>query len=121
MNVESEVAEEIIARMLSQGFIDEYRYADAFMRGKFNQAKWGRLKVINSLKRKGLSLDLAKQTFNRFGDGEYRRLAANLARKKYDELNDDNKIIKKHKTARFMISRGFENSLIWEILNDDSF
>jgi regulatory protein len=121
MNIESRLAEEIITRMLSEGFIDEHRYADAFMRGKFNQAKWGRLKVINSMKKKGLSGDLAEQTFNRFGKEEYRRLAASLARKKFDELKDETKIIKKHKTARFMISRGFESSLIWEMLNDGSF
>ena len=121
MNVEDTVAQEIIRKMSDEGFISEKRYADAYVRGKLNQNKWGRLKVAYSLNKKGIDQELIDLTFTQFGEEKYRGIAVKLIRKKYDETKEVNPFVKKQKTARFMISKGFEGRLVWEILNEGTF
>ncbi len=120
MNIGGPAADELIRRMLDEGFINEQRYADAYVRGKLNQDKWGRLKVSYSLSKKGISQDLIDLSFDQYGEDKYRELAVKLIRKKYNATRDKDRFLKKQKTARFMISKGFESRLVWDILNEEA-
>ena len=42
----------IVTRLIDQGFIDERRYARAYVSAKLRNQKWGRLKVIYQLRSK---------------------------------------------------------------------
>ena len=44
-------ADQVIASLISEGFINEQRYAKIYAKSKFNQNKWGRIKIRYSLKR----------------------------------------------------------------------
>ena len=47
--------EEIIFELIQEDFINEERFTKAFVRGKFNYKKWGRIKITQELKRRKIS------------------------------------------------------------------
>ena len=47
--------DEIISRLITEGFLNEERFAKAFSGGKFRMQKWGRNKIIHQLESKGLT------------------------------------------------------------------
>ncbi|MGX8683077.1 MAG: regulatory protein RecX, partial [Bacteroidales bacterium] len=53
--MDQEVAEKVVARLVKEGFINEERYARAFVRDKFRYNHWGEVKIKHELKLKGIS------------------------------------------------------------------
>ena len=47
--------EQIISELISEGFLNEERFAKAFSRGKFRIKRWGKNKITNELKRRNIS------------------------------------------------------------------
>ncbi len=48
-------AERVLAQLLREGFIDDDRYAEAFVREKLHLSGWGLYKIRAALQRKGLA------------------------------------------------------------------
>ena len=48
-------ADRIIASLKEEGFLDEERYVESFVRGKVNVKKWGREKIKSHLLAKGVA------------------------------------------------------------------
>ncbi len=108
----------IIERLVQQGFLDEKRYAAAFARGKFRNLKWGRLKIIAELKARQLPSSFISEAMTTIAESEYRHCIADLLNKKIRSLggyNRENRV----KTMRFLAGKGFEPSLIAEVLKAD--
>ena len=75
-------AEKVLARLLRERFIDDTRYAEAFVREKLRLSGWGEYKLRSALQRKGIdraTIDAALGQIDRSGLAE--RLADKLARK----------------------------------------
>ena len=47
---------QIIAELISDGFLNEVRYAKAFAQGKFRMNKWGRIKIKSAMKQKNVAV-----------------------------------------------------------------
>lgn len=50
-----EQADDLVARLVSEGYIDEMRYASAYVHDKLRFDRWGRVKIVTMLRSKGLS------------------------------------------------------------------
>lgn len=75
-------AEKVLARLVHDRFIDDARYADAFVREKLRLSGWGEYKLRAALQRKGIAretIDAALEQIDRTGMTD--RLAERLARK----------------------------------------
>ncbi len=75
-------AEKVLARLIRDRFIDDARYADAFVREKLRLSGWGEYKLRTALQRKGIAretIDAALRQIDRTGMID--RLAEQLARK----------------------------------------
>lgn len=75
-------AEKVLARLIRDRFIDDARYADAFVREKLRLSGWGEYKLRTALQRKGIAretIDAALRQIDRTGMTD--RLAEQLARK----------------------------------------
>lgn len=75
-------AQQVLDRLLSDRFIDDNRYAEAFVREKLRLSGWGEYKIRTALQRKGVrkeTIDAALSQADRSGMGE--RLAQQLCRK----------------------------------------
>src|SRR5882672_10627124 len=50
----SSEVDEILSQLITEGFLNEERYAKAFVGGKFRMMKWGRVKIQRALEMEGL-------------------------------------------------------------------
>lgn len=75
-------AEAVLARLVRERFIDDTRYAEAFVREKLRLSGWGEYKIRTALQRKGVRrevIDAALSQADRSQMGE--RLVEQLSRK----------------------------------------
>lgn len=109
--------ENIICDLIEQNFLDEERFSKAFVRGKFNQKRWGKNKIQQHLKQKQISDYCIKKGFAEIDNNKYLEALDEIIAKKTKTIKDADPFIVKQKLARYAISRGFESELVWEVLN----
>ncbi|PWJ59516.1 regulatory protein [Dyadobacter jejuensis] len=119
-NVWGEEADELIAELISQNYLNEERFAKSYAGGKFRVKGWGRRKIRQELQRRGLSEYSIGQGMNEIEDQAYaEELGSMLAKKKKQlELRETDRFKLKQKLARFAIGKGYESELVWKILED---
>ena len=113
------VADKIIKRLLDERYIDEKRYAHAFVRDKFRYNHWGWIRIELELKKRNIAqefIDEAKEEINDEANlTELRRIIKSKRRtvkgKSEYEVNA--------KLFRFALSRGFSYADINEVLHTD--
>lgn len=111
--------DQITVELLDQNFLNEERFAQAFVSGKFRIKKWGRRKIEMHLKEKGVSAYCIKIGFKEINTDDYYKTLTELANAKMASVAAKNTFEKKAKTANFLVSRGFESDLIWSVLKDE--
>lgn len=114
--VDKDMVEEIIARLVSENFLSEERFAKAYAGGKFRMKKWGRLKIIQGLKRKGVSTYCINKGLGEISEEEYEETLKELLTRRMREEKEKDLFKKKFRLASFVIRKGYESELVWEIL-----
>lgn len=109
----SDAVEEVLTELISDGFINEERYAQAFCRGKFSQNKWGRVKIEMMLRQKGLSNYCIQSGLKEISEEDYRKQLSDLLDKKWVSLEGEDEYSRKNKTVRYLMGKGYEPDLIW--------
>ncbi|CCG98948.1 regulatory protein RecX [Fibrella aestuarina BUZ 2] len=112
-------AEEIIAELITQGYLSEERFATSFAGGKFRVKGWGKRKIAQHLKQRGITGRNLETALADIKPDDYRARLAELLDKKRRTLHDDNPLVVKQKLARYALSKGFEMGLIWEVLGGE--
>ncbi|MFN8353289.1 MAG: regulatory protein RecX [Spirosomataceae bacterium] len=118
-NVVGDEAEEIIVRLIEENFINEERFAKIFAGSKFRVKQWGKIRIEQELKLRGLSAYNIKKGLAEIDNNDYRTALKKLLDKKSRELKADTSYVRKQKLARFAIGRGFESDLVWEIISEE--
>ena len=113
-----DAVEELLAELITEGFVNEERYAKAFCRGKFNSNKWGRIKITMALRQKNISPYCINSGLSEIEEEDYRQTLKSLIDKKWKSLSADDAYTRKHKTARYAIGKGYETELIWEMIGE---
>lgn len=108
--------ESIIETLISEGFIDESRYASAFVNDKIKFNSWGKQKVRYHLVQKGLASSVISACLSDFPDDEYYTIAHRLVAKKHQLLSGDAQMY--NKIVRYMAGKGFEYELVSHIIRD---
>lgn len=101
-------AEAVLARLVRERFIDDGRYAEAFVREKVRLSGWGEFKIRTALQRKGIRrevIEAALLLIDRGAAGE--RLAGLLARK-MRSVKYANAYELKTKLIRYGLSLGYD-------------
>jgi regulatory protein len=109
-------ADEALVWLITEGFVNDERFTRAFVIGKLRQNGWGRAKIVQGLKAKNISEQCIQLGFKEINEEEYEQTLEKQALKKWDLLKGDIHT-KVQKTARFLLSRGFESDLVWDIVN----
>ena len=110
--------EEMISHLITEGYLNEERFAKAFVGGKFRIKNWGRIKIVNALEAKGLTKNCIRIGLQEIDDADYRRTIELLVLKKLDQTDELNIYVKREKLATHVIQKGFEPELVWEIVKD---
>jgi len=111
-----EELEEIMADLITENFLNEERYAKAYVSGKFKINHWGRKKIIQGLKAKQISNYSIQKGLEVIDDTEYDNVVAALIEKRKREK-------KGHTNAQiiqYMLYRGFEYEFILKRLEHES-
>ena len=112
-------AEEIIAELIQQNYLNEERFAKSFAGGKFRVKGWGKRKIKQHLQQHGITGYNLDQALKDIAPNDYRETLAGLLTKKRRTLRDDNPLIIKQKLVRYALSKGYESELIFAVLGDD--
>jgi regulatory protein len=112
--------ENIIIQLIAGNFINEERFANAYVRGKFNQKGWGKNKIKQGLKFKRVSDILIKKALNNINDDDYLQMLSKVIQKKILLLNETDLYKRKYKLQQYALGRGYENDLIADVLKDSN-
>lgn len=111
--------EELISDLIQNGVLNEEQYARAIARGKFRMKQWGRVRIIQQLKQQRVSEYCIKKAMTEIDTDEYYETLKKLAEKKWVSLKSEKQPpIKKNKTFRYLAQKGYESSLITEVINE---
>ena len=110
--------DEILMDLIASKFVDEDRFAKSFCRSKFNQKNWGRRKIQYELKLKKVSMINIAAGIAEIDEEEYLEKLRSLAKKKLDLVKDRSKWMKKSKTARYLIQKGYESKLVYQVIDE---
>lgn len=104
----------LISDLISNNFLNEERFAEAYVSGKFRIKKWGRIKIVQHLKQKRISEYSIKKAIATIDADEYFNTLKALAETK--KISGSNDWDKKIKLKRYLASKGYELDLIHEII-----
>jgi regulatory protein len=112
--------DQLIADLITNNFINEQRFAEAFVSGKFNIKKWGRIKITSHLKQKLISNYSIQKGLKEIDQDQYWSTIVALAFKKKAELSSKKGNLWDHKakTYRFLQSKGYESDICSEAIKE---
>ena len=113
-----EAKEKIIIKLMDDGFLNEERFARSFVRGKFRIKKWGRIKITQELKKRGISSPIIKLGLSEINEKDYLKSLYEIAEKKLERIDEPNAFKKKGKLADHLLRKGYETSLVFNCVND---
>ena len=114
-----EVQERVIARLMKERFIDDERYARAFVKDKIRYNKWGRRKVQQGLWMKHIDDDIQQRVLSEVDDTEYLAVLKPLLKQKAKSIKAENDYELTQKLVRFALGRGFTYDIIRQCLDVD--
>src|ERR1043165_598102 len=112
----SEDVENTIARLISDNFLNEERFAKAYAGGKFRIKKWGRIRIKLELKKRKISDYCIKAAMKEIDEEDYLKTLKEIIDKKLKENPKGKLQVRNYKAAQYAASRGFESDLIWDLL-----
>ena len=108
--------EKIITSLKEDDFLSDERFARVYASGKFRIKRWGKNKILGELRMKKIPDAFIKQGLDAIGKEEYLNTLTKLAKKKEKEIKDTESRIKKQKIGNYLLSKGYESDLIWNVL-----
>lgn len=118
MNMIPAAQEQIIIQLMQEDFLNEERFARSFVRGKFRIKKWGKIKIKQELKFREISAPIIKNALTEIDQQKYTSTLYELAEKKLKLLKEPDKFKKKRKLADFLLRKGYESNLVYEVTNE---
>lgn len=118
LEMDEDVIERVIRHLTKEGFIDEARYANAFVRDKFHHNRWGRIRIEQKLRMKGISQHLIDDAMLEIDEDDARETLLHLLEKKLPSVKGRNTYEIKAKLMRFAMSRGFDMDLIRSVADE---
>lgn len=112
MRMIPQAKEQIIMSLIEDDYLNEERFALAFVKGKFRIKKWGKIRLKAELKKRQISKYLIKSALEQISEKDYLFTFEELANRKANSIKADSILLKKKKLADYLIYRGWESSLV---------
>ncbi len=114
----SSQADDIITQLKQDNFLDEQRFANAYCHDKFEFNKWGKIKIRYGIQKFQLPDEIIDEGLSSISDARYIETIHDQASKKWQLLSSESDtFIKRQKTANFLIRRGFESAMIYQVID----
>lgn len=106
----------ILESLAKDGFVNESRYARAFVSDKIRFAHWGRRKISQALKMKRIDGGVAGQALEDMDMQVYMEVLEQVVRTCYRQAKAPTQYARNMKTLRSVATRGFEPELARKFL-----
>lgn len=116
LGLNSSDVDELLTYLITEGFLNEERYAKLFAGSKFRIKHWGRIKITHALESKGLSKNCIRIGLKEIEEDDYLQTLEKLVTDKTAELDGENTFLTRDKISKFMIQKGYEPDLVWKAL-----
>lgn len=110
--------ENLIAELISNNFLNEERFANAYALGKFRQKGWGKIKIKQGLKLKRVPETLIKKALNQIDLDDYLKKLKAILEKKGALLKEKEVYKRNYQLKQYAYGKGYEGDLILDILKD---
>ena len=118
-DIDAATQDRIVARLVKERYVDDERYARAFVKDKIRYNKWGRRKVQQGLWLKHIDDDIQERVLGEVDDSEYLAVLRPLLKQKVRSIRAENDYERTQKLVRFALGRGFTFDIIRQCLNVD--
>lgn len=110
--------EDVLTDLITEGFINEERFAISYAGGKFRMKKWGRVKIVHHLKSLKISDYCINRALAEIDEEDYHATLRELLEKKKSTISGDNQYIIGKKLASFLIQKGYEPDIVWDLIRE---
>lgn len=110
-------SDKIIATLIKENFINEKRYAEAFVKDKFRYNRWGKVKIRANLKMKKIQGETISSALDLIDKDQYRKTIEELLANHRKSVKSKNQYDLKGKLLRYGLSKGFESDLLYDIIS----
>ena len=111
------VQNRIIDRLIKERYVDDERYARAFVKDKIRYNKWGRRKVQQALWMKRIDADIQQRVLDEIDEKEYLDILRPLLKQKRKSIKAESDYELNQKLLRFALGRGFGFDIIRQCLD----
>ena len=117
--IEPDAQDRVVARLVKERYVDNERYARAFVKDKIRYNKWGRRKVMQALWMKRIDDDIQRSVLDEIDDKEYIDVLVPLLKQKRKTIKAKSDYELNQKLVRFALGRGFDFSIIRQCMDVD--
>jgi len=114
----SEDSEPVIEKLVAEKYLDDERFARAYVKDKFRFNHWGKQKIAHMLRAKNISAEILELAFEEIEDEGYSDELRKLLTDKEKSIKAKDKFDKRNKLMRFAMGRGFESGQIYAVLKE---
>ena len=108
--------EQIRGHLIEHNYLNESRFAQSFVRGKFRIKKWGKERIVRELKQRQISPYNIRLGLKEIDADSYEATLNEVAKKFWRQYNQKSLPLRKKKVYDALRYRGWENDLIWEAI-----
>lgn len=102
-----EDVEQIITQLISEGFLNEARFAEHYAVSKSRQKGWGRRKIELALKAKGVSRSCIASGLKAIDAAEEVEQLQKAVAKRWERTMETDPFIRREKVIRYFVGKGF--------------
>ena len=106
----------VMQRLVAERYVDDERFARAFVKDKVRYNKWGRRKVEQALWQKRIDDDIRQRVLDEVDDEEYLSVLRPLLKQKRRTTKAASDYELNRKLMRFALSRGFTFDIIQQCI-----
>lgn len=118
--LDREDQDRLLAELISSNFLNEERFAEAFVSGKIRIKRWGKIKIRIELKKKMISNYSIDKALKAIDLDEYWANLLHLAERKWKLSTENDFFKRKVKLYRFLNTKGYEQDLIKDAVEEIS-
>lgn len=107
----------VMERLVKERYVDDERYARAFVKDKVRYNKWGRRKVEQALWQKHVDEDIRQRVLDEVDDEEYLGVLRPLLKQKQKSTKAASEYELNQKLVRYALGRGFTFDIIRQCLD----
>lgn len=108
----------VLSKLRDENLLDDERFANAFVRGKFRLKNWGAAKIRAALRQKQIAESIITEAIKNLPQEQVHKTLKLLLEKKNSQLKEPNPSKRKSKMAMFAMQKGYSGELVWKTIDE---